>query len=148
MAVLNTAARQVIESGALAHLVTINDDGSPQVSVVWVGLDGDELVAGHLDSRQRKLRNIHRDPRVAVTFEGSGANQIGMLDYLVIHGKARVTPGGAPELLHRLAQTYIGPGTMFPPMPDPPSGFVTHIAITRVAGSGPWLEFDTSTESH
>ena len=77
MAVLNTAARQVIESGALAHLVTINDDGSPQVSVVWVGLDGDELVAGHLDSRQRKVRNIHRDPRVAVTLEGSGANQIG-----------------------------------------------------------------------
>jgi PPOX class probable F420-dependent enzyme len=148
MTVLNTAARQVIESGALAHLVTINDDGSPQVSVVWVGLDGDELVAGHLDSRQRKLRNIHRDPRVAVTFEASGANQIGMRDYLVIHGKARVTAGGAPELLHRLAQTYIGPGTVFPPMPDPPSGFVTHIAITRVAGSGPWLEFDTSTESH
>ena len=148
MAELSAAARRVIESGALAHLVTINDDGSPQVSVVWVEFDGDELVAGHLDSRQRKLHNIRRDPRVAVSFEGSGANQIGMRDYLVIHGKATVTEGGAPELLHRLAQTYIGPSTVFPPMPDPPPGFVTHIAITRIAGSGPWLEPDASTGSH
>jgi PPOX class probable F420-dependent enzyme len=142
MAGLNATARAVIESGALAHLVTINDDGSPQVSVVWVGLDGDELVAAHLDSRQRKLHNIRRDPRVAVSFEASGANAIGMRNYLVIHGRARVTDGGAPQLLHNLAQTYIGPGTPFPPMPDPPPGFVTHITITRVAGSGPWFESD------
>jgi PPOX class probable F420-dependent enzyme len=138
MATLNAAARSVIENGALAHLVTINDDGSPQVSVVWVGLDGDELVAGHLDGRQRKLRNIRRDPRVAVSFEGPGVNAIGMRDYLVVHGTARITDGGAPELLGRLAQTYVGPGTDFPPMPDPPPGFITHITVTRVSGSGPW----------
>jgi PPOX class probable F420-dependent enzyme len=138
MAALNAAARSVIENGALAHLVTINEDGSPQVSVVWVGLDGDELVAGHLDGRQRKLRNIRRDPRVAVSFEGPGVNAIGMRDYLVVHGTARITDGGAPELLGRLAQTYVGPGTDFPPMPDPPPGFITHITVTRVSGSGPW----------
>jgi PPOX class probable F420-dependent enzyme len=139
MAALNAAARSVIEDGALAHLVTVNEDGSPQVSVVWVGLDGDELVGAHLDGRQRKLRNIRRDPRVVVSFEGTGANAIGMRDYLVVHGRARITEGGAPELLHRLAQTYVGPGTDFPPMPNPPPGFVTHIEITRVGGSGPWV---------
>ena len=138
MGVLNEAGRQLIASGALAHLVTINDDGSPQVSVVWVGLDGDELVSGHLDGRQRKLQNLRRDPRVTVSFEGPGANAVGMRDYLVVHGLARITEGGAPELLHRLAQTYVGPGTVFPPMPDPPPGFVSHITITRVGGSGPW----------
>ena len=142
MAVLNAEARRVIESGALAHLVTMNDDGSPQVSVVWIGLDGDELVSAHLDGRQRKLRNIRRDPRVAVSFEGSGTNGIGMRDYLVIHGTARVTAGDAPEMLHRLAQTYVGPGTVFPPMPDPPPGFLTHITVDRMGGSGPWLESD------
>ena len=126
MAVLNEAARELIESGALAHLV------------IWVGLDGDELVSGHLDPRQRKLRNMRRDPRVALTFEGTGANPIGMRDHLVVHGTARITDGGAPELLHRLAQTYVGPGTVFPPMPDPPPGFVAHIAVTRVGGCGPW----------
>jgi len=44
---LNAAARELIASGPLAHLVTINRDGSPQLSVIWVGLDGDELVSGH-----------------------------------------------------------------------------------------------------
>lgn len=142
MAMLNAAARRLIESGALAHMVTINDDGSAQVSVVWVGLDGDEVVTAHLDSRQRKLRNVRRDPRVVFSFEGSGANAIGMRDYMVIHGRATVTEGGAAELLHNLAQTYIGPGTAFPPMPEPPPGFIIHTAITRVGGSGPWLESD------
>lgn len=137
---LNQAARHVIESGALAHLVTLNADGSPQTTVVWVGLDGDELVSAHLDGRQQKLKNIGRDPRVVLSFEARGANAIGMRNYLVVHGLARITEGGAPELLNALAQTYIGPGTAFPPMPDPPPGFVTHIAVTRVSGSGPWTE--------
>ncbi len=61
--------RTLIESGALAHFVTINPDGSPQVAIIWVGLDGDELVSGHLNPSQQKLRNIARDPRVAISFE-------------------------------------------------------------------------------
>jgi PPOX class probable F420-dependent enzyme len=138
MAELDRAARELVASGALAHLVTLNEDGSPQISVVWVGVDGDELVSAHLDGRQRKLRNIRRDPRVSLSFEGTGTNPIGMRDYLVVHGTARITEGGAPELLHQLAQTYIGPGTVFPPMPDPPPGFISHITVERVGGSGPW----------
>jgi hypothetical protein len=46
MAVLTSLARDVITSGRLAHLVTVNADGSPQTSVVWVGLDGDEIASG------------------------------------------------------------------------------------------------------
>jgi PPOX class probable F420-dependent enzyme len=137
---LNEAARRLIESGALAHLVTINEDGSPQLSVVWVRLDGNELVSAHLDGRQRKLQNIRRDPRVALSFEAEGDNGIGMRNYLVVHGRARITEGGAAELLSALAQTYVGPGTVFPPMTDPPPGFVTHITVDRVGGMGPWSE--------
>jgi PPOX class probable F420-dependent enzyme len=138
MAVLNPAARELIASGALAHLVTVNEDGSPQVAVVWVKVDGDELVAAHLDARQKKLQNIGRDPRVAVSFEATTANPVGMRHYLVVHGTARITEGGAPELLRELAQVYVGPGTDFPPMPNPPGGFLTHIAVERVTGNGPW----------
>jgi len=120
MAVLNDAARRLIEGGALGHMVTLDEDGSPQVTVVWVGLDGDELVSAHLHAAQRKLRNLRRDPRVALSFEAGENNESGMRHYLVVHGPARITEGGAPELLHRLAQTYVGPGTVFPPMPNPP----------------------------
>ena len=107
---------------------------------MWVRLDGNELVSAHLDGRQRKLQNIRRDPRVALSFEAEGDNGIGMRNYLVVHGRARITEGGAAELLSALAQTYVGPGTVFPPMTDPPPGFVTHITVDRVGGMGPWSE--------
>jgi PPOX class probable F420-dependent enzyme len=137
MASLPDSARPVIESAALAHLVTLNPDGSPQVSCVWVGLDGDEIVSAHLP-RNRKVQNIERDPRVALTIEAEGSNEIGLKQYLVVYGRARITEGGAPELLQHLARTYLGTGVEFPPMPDPPPGYITRITVDRVAGVGPW----------
>jgi PPOX class probable F420-dependent enzyme len=130
-------AREVLESDGLAHLVTLNGDGSPQVTCVWVGLEGDEIVSGHL-GRWQKVRNIERDPRVALSIEAKGTNELGMQEYLVVHGHARIEEGGAPELLQRLARTYIGPDVDFPPMPNPPPGFVTRITVERLGGVGPW----------
>lgn len=139
MSVLPDSARAVLESDALAHLVTVNRDGSPQVSVVWVGLDGDDVVSGHL-REQQKLRNVRRDPRVAVTLETQVTNAIGLREYLVVHGRAAVEEGGAAELLQKLAYTYLGPGVVFPPMPDPPPGFRLRITVERIGGIGPWTE--------
>ena len=48
----------------MVHLSTTNPDGSPQVTVIWIGLDGDDLVSTHMRDNV-KLRNIRRDPRVA-----------------------------------------------------------------------------------
>ena len=135
MAGLSEEARNALEAPRLAHLVTLNPDGSPQVTVVWAGLDGDEVVASHL-SRHRKLGNMERDPRVAISIEAEGKTN-GMDRYLVIYGRARITEGGAPELLNQLAQTYIAPGVKFPGEGAPP-GYVTHITVDRVGGVGPW----------
>jgi PPOX class probable F420-dependent enzyme len=131
------AAREILASDALAHLVTIAADGSPQISIVWVGLEDDDIVFASLGAR-RKLDNIARDPRVALSIEGSRTNQMGLREYLVVHGRARVEEGGGPALLQRLAHTYLGPGVKFPPMDDPPPGVVVHIAAERVGGVGPW----------
>jgi PPOX class probable F420-dependent enzyme len=130
-------AREVLESDRLAHLVTLNPNGSPQVSCVWVGLEGDEIVSGHLGTWQ-KVRNVERDPRVALSIEARGTNELSLQEYLVVHGRARIQEGGAPELLQRLARTYIGPDAVFPPMPDPPPGFVLRITVERLGGVGPW----------
>jgi PPOX class probable F420-dependent enzyme len=135
---LSDAARRLLESDALAHVVTVNPDGSPQVAVVWVGLEGDEIVAGHLDVRQRKVRNLRRDPRVAVSVESDVTNPMGLREHLVVHGRARITEGGAAELLQRLAHTYLGPDVRFPPMDDPPPGVITRITVERVGGVGDW----------
>ena len=134
---LPESARGLLDSGALAHLVTLNRDGSPQLSCVWVGLDGDEIVSGHLGSRQ-KLRNVARDPRVALSVEGTVVQPPGLKQYLVVHGRARIEDGGAPELLQRLAHVYLGPDVKFPPMDDPPPGQVLRITAERISGVGPW----------
>jgi PPOX class probable F420-dependent enzyme len=139
---LNAAARALIESGALAHVVTINPDGSPQVSLAWIGLEDDEVVFGTLPD-QRKLRNLRRDPRITMSIEGTRTNEWGLREYLILTGAAVVTEGGGPELLQRLAYTYIGPGVKFPAMPNPPPGYVTRMRIERIAGIGPW---DSQTE--
>lgn len=139
MGVIPERARAVLESDGLAHLVTINKDGSPQVSIVWVGLEGDDIVCAHL-REQQKLRNVRRDPRVLLSIETQGTNAIGLREYVVVHGRATVEKGGAPELLQRLAHTYLGPEVTFPPMPDPPEGFRLRIAVERVGGIGPWAE--------
>ena len=127
----------MVESGRLAHLVTLNRDGSPQVSCVWVGLEGDEIVSAHLRDQQ-KLRNVGRDPRVSLSIEGTELQPPGLLQYLVVHGRARITEGGAPELLQELARRYLGQDVRFPPMDDPPPGFVLHIRPERLGGIGPW----------
>ena len=130
--------REVIESGRLAHLVTLNKDGSPQVSCVWVDVDGDEIVSAHL-FEQQKIRNIRRDPRVTLSIEADNPENRDLQPYLVLHGRGRITEGGAPTLLNRLGGRYLGRDD-FPAMADPPEGFVLRIEVDRVGGIGPWAQ--------
>jgi PPOX class probable F420-dependent enzyme len=137
MPVLTEEARAALAGPRLAHLVTMNPDGSPQVMIVWVGLDGDEIVSGHLGS-WHKLRNVDRDPRVALSFETGGKNPFGLDEYLVVYGTARIAEEAVPELLQQLAGADVRPGVAFPPMPDPWPGYVLHITPERLDGVGPW----------
>ena len=137
MALLTSAVREALTAGHMAHLVTLDPDGSPQVTIVWTGVEEDEIVTAHLMA-SKKVRNVQREPRVALSVETGGRNEIGLDNYLVVHGTARIQEGGAPELLQRLAEVYLGPGIKFPPMPDPPPGFVLRTTPTRVLGVGPW----------
>ena len=130
--------RALIESGAHAHIVTMNPDGSPHVTLVWVGIEDEEIVAAHLP-RNQKVRNIERDPRVVISMEATTKSNFNLTEYAVIYGTARITEGGAPELLQKLAYTYIGPGVKFPPMDNPPPGYITRIRVDRIEGVGPWV---------
>ena len=131
------SARGVLESNALGHLVTINADGSPQVSVIWVGLDGDEIIAAHIPNNQ-KVKNIRRDGRVVLSVETDRSNEMGLTEYLVITGTARITEGGAVDVLRELVKTYIGPDAQYRPGEDLPPGYVTHITVDKIGGVGPW----------
>jgi len=130
--------RDVIDQGPYAHLTTLNRDGSPQVTVVWVGIENDEFVIGHLAVHQ-KVKNIRRDPRVALSLLSDKTNAQGLREYVVAYGNARITEGNAVPLIQRLAKIYLGPKADFPPasMRNIP-GFVTRVAPDRFTGVGPW----------
>jgi PPOX class probable F420-dependent enzyme len=132
---LTPELRELIESGPLAHLSTINADGSPQVSVIWIGLDGEEIVSGHM-SRYLKVRNIERDPRVVLSFTAPRDPSAVLNPYAVLRATATVTTDGAWDLLNRLTKVYIGPGVDFPAPRGP--GFLVRYAVERVGGVGPW----------
>lgn len=134
---LDSAARELIGAGTEATLVTLNPDGSPHVTVVWVALqsapEGDELVAAHL-AEHKKVRNIRADGRVALTI--ISAERGPMTPYLAVGGTARIDEGGAPELLSALAKAVVSPDAEFPP-PGSPPGFLTRVLIDKIGGSVP-----------
>ena len=136
---LDDSARALIGAGVDGTLVTLNPDGSPQVSVVWFALqstpDGDELVSAHLNE-YKKTRNIRRDGRVAVTILGPAAPGQ-QAPYLSVGGTARIVEGGAPELLKELAEVMLGSSEHFPPA-NAPDGLLTRIRIEKIGGIGPW----------
>jgi hypothetical protein len=107
------------------------------VTLVWVGVDGEHLVTAHLPKNQ-KVKNVLRNPRVVLSLQAGTKSEMGLTEYAVIYGEAKIEEGGAPELLQKLAEVYMGPGIKFPPMDNPPPGYIIRIQVTRIAGVGPW----------
>jgi PPOX class probable F420-dependent enzyme len=138
--IIPSSAKELIESGAIGHLATVSGGGRPQLTCVWVAVDGDDLLTAHLNPGLRKLANVRANPRVVVSFEGSAIRPPGLREYLVLYGEATIEEGGAPELLQALAHVYLGPDVKFPPMDDPPPGVRLRIAVDRVSGIGPWSD--------
>ena len=131
------SVRELLPKAPLAHLTTLNSDGGPQVTVVWVGIENEEFVIGHMAAHM-KVRNVRRD-KSRMSMLGDKINANGLREYVVVYGNARVTEGGAVDLLQRLARIYLGPNADFPPAPmrNIP-GYITRITPTRFAGLGPW----------
>ncbi|MTD14818.1 TIGR03618 family F420-dependent PPOX class oxidoreductase [Nakamurella sp. YIM 132087] len=131
--------RTLVESGPLAHLTTLNASGSPQVTVIWIGLDADDpdvLVSGHM-AANLKVRNMIRDPRTVLSFDAPRTPGVFLAEHAVLTTTATVTEGGAWGLLDRLAKVYISPDATFP-APRAEGGFVIRYRIDKIAGVGPW----------
>ena len=136
MSELPQALRDLIASGPMAHLSTVNADGSPQVTVIWIGLDGDDLVSGHMGWRA-KLGNIERDPRVVLSLDAHREPGVFLNPYVVLRARAAVEPSDrAWDLLNRLAKVYVSPEAEFPAPKGP--GYIVRYSIERIGGVGPW----------
>jgi PPOX class probable F420-dependent enzyme len=135
-AVLPPELRELIESGPLTYLSTTNSDGSPQVTMMWIGLDGDDLFSAHARANV-KLRNIRRDPRVALSLAPSPVPGDWLSPYAVIYATASVELSArAGALMAELAKIYVGPDAGLPVGPEP--GYVVRYSIDRIGGIGPW----------
>lgn len=134
--------RALVAAGPLAHLSTINANGSPQVSVVWLGLDddGDHLLTAHMRRQQLKLRNIERDPRVVLSFAAPREPGVFLAHHAVLKARATIEgpTGDAWELLNRLTRVYMAPDAEFPAPRG--KGYLVRYAVERVGGVGPWVQ--------
>ena len=87
MSTIPAIAQAMLGTDAVAHVWTNNADGSPQVSVVWVIAQGDEILFG-TDANSEKAKNLRRDGRVILSIEDVERNERGYQRHLVIRGRA------------------------------------------------------------
>ena len=138
MPILSPELQQVIEAGPLTHLSTINADGSPQVSVIWLGLDGDDLVTAHMgrsaeDSQHRArpargplLRRPARARRVPRPARGDPRAR-----------RHRGTERGGVGAARPAGQGLHGARTPRSRRREG-AGYIVRYTIERVGGVGPW----------
>ena len=106
-ATLTEKAKEMIDKKAFAHVATLMEDGSPQVTPVWVDYEGDELFINTAEGRL-KASNLRRDPRLAVSM----TNPDDTYDNVTIRGHAaEITEAGADEHIDALAKKYLDEDT-------------------------------------
>lgn len=138
LASLSAPAHALLGSDAVAHVWTCNADGSPQVSVVWVVVEHDEILFG-CDRDSQKARNLRRDPSIVLSIEDEVRNANGYQRHLVVRGTARLDDGPDPHLMDRLAAKYT-PLERHPlAIRDAPTSVVVRVAVERISGVGPWV---------
>ncbi|MFF7185128.1 PPOX class F420-dependent oxidoreductase [Streptomyces sp. NPDC008222] len=102
-AALSDRLKALLDRPVFVVVGTIQPDGSPQLSPVWVKRDGDQLLLSTTVDR-RKKQNLDRDPRVSVVVQDPDSPY----EYAEIRGTAELTSQGAPELIDELSLKYTG----------------------------------------
>ncbi|MFI9048024.1 PPOX class F420-dependent oxidoreductase [Streptomyces sp. NPDC053427] len=102
-ATLSDDLKKLLDTPVFVTVATIQPDGSPQISPVWVKRDGDELLISTTVGR-RKEANIRRDPRVSVVVQPFDAPYT----YAEVRGAASLTTEGGQELIDELSRKYTG----------------------------------------
>ena len=130
---LPQSVKNLLKDKAYGHVITFNANGKPQTTMVWMDVDGDEVLFNTSEGR-RKTDNLRRDPRVIVSVQDRNNPQA----YAIVHGKAKITDVGADEHIDQLAERFLGPGKKVRQPGD--KRVIVRIAVDKVAGSGPGMK--------
>ena len=131
---LPPSVKKILEDKAYGHVVTSNADGTPQVTMVWMDVDGDEVLFNTADGRL-KPKNLRRDPGVIVSVQDRNDPQ----SYIVFHGKASVTESGADEHIDKLARRFLG-ADKYPFRRPGERRLVVRVRVERLGGYGPKMQ--------
>ena len=129
----------LLGSNALAHVVTLNADGTPQVSVVWCGVR-DERVLFCTEAETAKVRNIRRNPFVVLSIEDEARNAAGTQQHLVIQGEATVLGPVDRALCDELCRVYVGRTDHELNLRTSPTAVTVAVDVHRIGGNGPWTD--------
>lgn len=144
MSALTPGARAFLATGMFAHIVTLNPDGTPHVSLAWAGVADDDVIWSTF-SDQHKIDNLRRDPRITLSFQAHESGGEVLHPYLVVSGRATISEGGALAVMDELAPNYLGPGATFP-MRNVPPGLTIRVAVEKVYGQGAWRKEPDASE--
>ena len=126
--------KTLLSDKAYGHVVTSNSDGKPQVTMVWMDVDGDEVLFNTAEGR-RKAQNLRQDPRIIVSVQSRSDPQA----YAVFHGKARVTETGADEHIDKLAKRFLG-ADKYPFRQPGEKRLLVRISVDWIGGFGPGMQ--------
>ena len=131
---LPQSVKRLLQDKAYGHVVTFNAQRKPQLTMVWMDVDGDEVLFNTAEGRH-KTQNLRRDPRIKVSVQDRNDPQA----YAVFHGTARVTEAGADEHIDKLAKRFLG-ADKYPFRQPGEKRLVMRIAVDRIGGFGPKMQ--------
>lgn len=143
MAEIPASAQALLGTDAVAHVWTQNPDGSPQVSVVWVLVQDDEILFG-TDIESRKAKNLARDPAIILSIEDTERNERGFQRHLLIRGTASLEPTVSSAMVDELCRKYTGLSSHPLSLRDSPSAVTIRVSVDRISGVGPWVTQSTA----
>jgi|SRR6185436_644134 PPOX class probable F420-dependent enzyme len=123
--------KKVLEDKAYGHVITFNAKGHPEITMVWMDIEGDEVLFNTAEGR-RKPANLRRDPRVIVAVQDRNNPQA----FAVFHGKARVTDANADVQIDKLAKRFLGLDK-YPYRQPGEKRLIVRIAVDKITGAGP-----------
>jgi PPOX class probable F420-dependent enzyme len=131
---LAQSVKKLLQDKAYGHVVTYNDKGTAQVTMVWMDVEGDDVVFNTSEGR-RKSQNLRRDPRIIVSVQDRNDPQA----HAVFYGKARVTEAGADEHIDKLAKRFLG-ADKYPFRQPGEKRLLVRISVDRISGFGPKMK--------
>jgi PPOX class probable F420-dependent enzyme len=122
--------KTLLANKAYGHVVTLNAKGQPRVTMVWMDVDGNDVLFNTAEGRNKTL-DLRRDPRIIVSVQDPATPQA----YVVFHGTARITEEGARAHIDKLAKRFMGVDQY--PGPPTEKRLIVRISVDRISGVAP-----------